>query len=193
MSDRGERELERRAQAGDASAAERLYWKVVRASTGPQVMDRLIEAVIQLQTSRTPSVFEKIAFLRGQPVQAVEPEALDLLQRRWSEIEGFGDLHRIPRTVRQPGFTTYCAGDDCVYRYQASGEWERVVRLSAPPPGRPLHVVQTLRDRDELEVGSREACYVLANRGVYRSSLSTNKYSRAGTVHWQSIRFERGP
>lgn len=184
-------ELERAAEKGDAQAAERLYWESMRLYSGPQLFDRLIEAVITLQTKQAPDVHQKLAFLRGRPVRERSPEQLERIRRRWTTVGSPGDLHRIPRDVRQPGFTTYCTADQCVYQLAGNGEWERLAQLSAEPPGHPFHVVQTLAERDALEVGHGEACLVLANRGLYRSSSNRNEHSGAHTISWRSIRFER--
>lgn len=199
MTDRRERELERQAAAGDAQAAERLYWLLLRSSDTSTLMDRLIEAAIHLElraagvNQEGVTVYQKINFVRGRPLQTIEPEDLDADRRYWSEIDVDSDLHRIPRAVRQPGFITYCTESGSVYRVQQDGQWERVVQLSAPPPGRPFHVVATLSERDALEVGSGEACLVLVNRGVYRSEIRQNRHSSSRTVHWQSVRIERRP
>lgn len=193
MADRDERELERRAAQGDADAAERLYWSVMRSRAGAQLLDRLIESVVALQIKAQPTVMQKLAFLRGEPVERVTEVDLERLARRNSEIRSSEDLHRIPRSVRRPGFVTYCHGDGSVYRYESNGEWRRLVRLSAEPPGYPLHIVATLRDRDDLDgVGNGESCLVLANMGLYKSFIERNRYSNSEVVKWHSVRFEKG-
>jgi hypothetical protein len=195
VTDERTRELERRAfSLGDASAAETLYWNLMRVADYSQLMDRLIESAIKLETKKTTcSVWQKIAFIRGEPVVETSPEQIERLVASWSTIAESNQLHRVPREIRQAGFTTYCQQDHCVYRYGSDFQWKRIAQLSSAPPGRPFHVVETLADRDALAVRSGASCLVLANKGIYRSQIRGNEFSDSEHTHWQSIRFERGP
>jgi hypothetical protein len=178
---------------GDVDAAERLYWSLHRSADHVTLMDRLIEAAICTETKkRSATIWQKLAFMRGESVMDSSPQQVERAQQEWSVIVEAGQLHRIPREVRQPGFTTYCQQDTSVYRYGPDRQWKRLVRLSAAPPGRPFHVVDTLAERDALDVRSGASCLVLANRGIYRSQIRKNDFSESETVHWQSIRFEAG-
>jgi hypothetical protein len=202
VSDRQERELEKLVAGGDYDAAERLYWMLLRSRSGAVLMDRLIEAAVRVELRASGvsgqdldvSIQHKLAFVRGQPVGEVREEEAAQERAYWSIINVTSDLHRIPRVARQPGFTVYSREDRGVYRYQADGQWTRLVQLSAAPPGRPFYVVDTLSQRDNMEAESGSACLVLANRGVYKCSVHRdNPHASAATRHWDSVRFERRP
>lgn len=196
MSDQANRELERAAEAGDCLAAERLYWRELSLNAGSPLLDKLIERVLTLssETGELPSVWEKIAFVRGDLGAGVSADQLEQWIEDHSVIATPDDLHRIPRAVRGPGFTTYVVSNQQVYRINNHDQWEKLVALSAPPPCSPFHVVKTLADRDALSPGAGLcSCLVLANGGIYVSSglegpMGRNRHR---TVRWRSIRFEK--
>jgi hypothetical protein len=191
MADSRSRDLERAAAGGDHEAAERLYWETLRVTSGSHLLDRLIEEVITLRTRRAPSVWDKLNWVRGTPQESLSPEQLATLHATWRQVEAVADLHRVPRIIRQDGFTVYCRDQGQVFEF-SKGIWNRLADLSRPPPGFPFTVYRSIRERDEKNpsppLGS--SCLVLENGGVYRAESSRSTYQPHRNV-WASIRFER--
>ncbi len=195
MSDRKRRELERLAQQGDTEAEERLYWDDLRIGLGGiQLLDKLVEAVLALKNKgRLPSVTEKRLFVNGLPHNdGPSPQRIAALADVHRTVQTGACLHRIPRVLRQEGFTTYVEEQRAVYRISSDGQWSKVCSLSADPPAHPFYVFRTLRDRDESTVRSG-SCLVMANGGVYRADGGRGPMggNRNNSVHWQSIRIEK--
>lgn len=198
MSDERRRRLERLSVQGDMEAEERLYWDDLRSGLGgTQLLDKLVESLLALHNGGTlPTVWEKRWFVNGAVGPwAMGEEARQQLADQWRRVEGGEDLHRIPRPLREPGFTVYVVSDQSVYRLNADRQWRRLCRLSAEPPGYPFYVVQTLRDRDALDVGnrSRASCLVLENGGIYRTAgvRGPSGSNRHYSTEWTAVRFER--
>lgn len=192
MTDQRRRELERRSQQGDAEAAERLYWDDLRVGLGGvQLLDKLVETVLTLANKRAPTVWDKIAFVRGLPSVPLSAEEMVELSDRWRRVRSAAELHRVPRSLRQPGFTTYATEDRTVYRVDVEGKWSRLASLTAAPPIHPFYVVETLAERDRLP--GHGSCLVLANGGIYKSigRRGPRGANRHSAIEWAPVRFEK--
>jgi hypothetical protein len=191
MADERSRRLEREAASGDAAAAEQLYWAELRNQSVSELLDRMVETVLTAANREAPTVWDKLRWLRGLPPQDTSQADLALLSQHWSQVNSVADLHRVPRMVRQSGFTVYAQEQREVYRYSTASQWERVCKMSQRPPTRRFHVFDTLRDRDAANLSSGDSCLVLQNGGVYEARIDHNPYRPPGGINWSSVRFEK--
>jgi hypothetical protein len=190
VADERSRKLERSAAGGDADAAERLYWTELRNQSTSELLDRMVEAVLTSVNKEAPTVWDKLRWLRGLPPEDTSQETLAAMRRRWSQIASARDLHRLPRMIRETGFTIYAREEREVYRYTEEGQWERLCSLSAAPPRTPFLVFDTLQERNDSE-DRCESCLVLENGGVYVATVTGGQFSPYSRG-WSSVRFEKG-